>query len=158
MLHSRISLLIHSKGKSLHLLIPSSQSMPLPERQIPYDIPDICNLIYGTNESSHRKKIMDLENRHVVANGDGKGVGWIGGLGLIDADYCLWNGLAMRSCCVALRTMSSHLWWSMIMCKNIMCTCMCNWVTMLYSRKLTEHCKPAMMEKNFLKNKNHYIK
>ena len=28
-----------------------------------------------------------------------------------------------------------------------MYTCMCNWVTMLYSRKLTEHCKPAIMEK-----------
>ena len=24
---------------------------------------------------------------------------------------------------------------------------MCNWVTLLYSRKLTEHCKPAIMEK-----------
>ena len=24
---------------------------------------------------------------------------------------------------------------------------MCNWVTVLYSRKLTEHCKPAIMEK-----------
>ena len=34
-----------------------------------------------------------------------------------------------------------------------MYTCTCNWVTMLYSRKLTEHCKPAIMEKN----KNHYI-
>ena len=33
-------------------------------------------------------------------------------------------------------------------------TCMCNWVTLLYSRKLMEHCKPAMMEKD----KNHYIK
>ena len=32
-------------------------------------------------------------------------------------------------------------------------TCMCNWVTMKYSRKLTEHCKPAV-----IKNKNHYIK
>ena len=30
---------------------------------------------------------------------------------------------------------------------------MCNWVTMLFSRKLTEHCKPAIMEKN----KNNYI-
>ena len=29
----------------------------------------------------------------------------------------------------------------------------CNWVTMLCSRKLTEQCKPAIMEKN----KNHYI-
>uniref|UniRef100_A0A8D0JLK2 Uncharacterized protein n=1 Tax=Sus scrofa TaxID=9823 RepID=A0A8D0JLK2_PIG len=25
-----------------------------------------------------------------------------------ETDYCLWNGLAMRSCCVALGTMSSH--------------------------------------------------
>ena len=58
---------------------------------------------------STEKKIMDLENRLVVTKGEGEGVGWIGSLGLIDADYCLWNELAMRSCCVALRTMSSHL-------------------------------------------------
>jgi len=32
-----------------------------------------------------------------------------GVLGLIDADYFLWNGLAMRSCCVSLGTMSGHL-------------------------------------------------
>ena len=25
--------------------------------------------------------------------------------------------------------------------------CMCNWVTMLYSRKSTEQCKPAIVEK-----------
>ena len=56
---------------------------------------------------STEKKIMDLENRLVVA--EGEGVGWMGCLGLIDANYCLWNGLAMRSCCVALGTMSSHL-------------------------------------------------
>ena len=31
---------------------------------------------------------------------------------------------------------------------------MCNWVTMLYSRKVTEHCKPVIMKKN----KNHYKK
>ena len=30
---------------------------------------------------------------------------------------------------------------------------MCNWVTMLYSRKLTEHCKPAMMEKKIITQK-----
>ena len=34
-----------------------------------------------------------------------------------------------------------------------MYTCMCNWVTMLYSRKMTEQCNPANR-----KNKNHYIK
>ena len=58
---------------------------------------------------STEKKIMDLENRLVVAKGEGEGVVWIGNLGLIDADYCLWNGFAMRSSCVAWETMSSHL-------------------------------------------------
>ena len=38
------------------------------------------------------KKLMDLENRLVVAKGKGEGVGWTGNLGLIDANYCLWNG------------------------------------------------------------------
>ena len=45
------------------------------------------------------------------------------------------NTLVMRSCCVALGTISSHLWRSMIMWENRMYLCMCNWVTMLYSRK-----------------------
>ena len=39
---------------------------------------------------------------------------------------------------------------------------MCDWVTLLYSRKLTEHCKPAIMEKiKIIINemyKNKYIK
>lgn len=51
---------------------------------------------------------MDLENRLVVAKGEGEGVGWMGCLGLIDANYCLWNGLAMRSCCVALETLVTY--------------------------------------------------
>jgi len=58
---------------------------------------------------STEKKIMDLEDRLVVAKGEGEGMGWIGSLGLIDADCCLWNGLAMRSCCVALGTMYNPL-------------------------------------------------
>ena len=36
------------------------------------------------------KKLMDLENRLVVAKGEG--VGWTGSLGLIDAKFCIWNG------------------------------------------------------------------
>ena len=42
---------------------------------------------------STEKKIMDLENRLVVAKGEGEGegVGWMGCLGLTDADYCLWK-------------------------------------------------------------------
>ena len=58
---------------------------------------------------STEKRIVDLENRLVVARGGGEGVGWIWSLGLIDANNYLWNGLAMRSCSVAPRTISSHL-------------------------------------------------
>ena len=58
---------------------------------------------------SKEKKSMDLEKRLVVAKGEGEKVGWVGCLGLMDADYCLWNGLAMRSCSAALETLSSHL-------------------------------------------------
>lgn len=28
-----------------------------------------------------------------------------------------------------------------------MCVCVCDWVTLLFSRKLTEHCKPTIKEK-----------
>ena len=41
----------------------------------------------------------------------------------------------MSFCCVALRTMSNHLWWIVIMWENRRYTCMYNWVTILYSRK-----------------------
>ena len=37
---------------------------------------------------STQKKLIDLENRLVVA----KGVGGTGSLGLVEANYCLWNG------------------------------------------------------------------
>ena len=55
----------------------------------------MASLIFGINimaqmTLSTEKKIMDLENRLVVAKGEG--VGWMGSLGLIDANYCLWNG------------------------------------------------------------------
>ena len=41
---------------------------------------------------STEKKIMDMQNRLVVAKGEGEGMGWTGTLGLIDANYRLWNG------------------------------------------------------------------
>ena len=41
---------------------------------------------------SIKKKLMDLENRLVVAKGEAEGVGWTGSLGLIDANYCIWSG------------------------------------------------------------------
>ena len=69
---------------------------------------------------STEKKIMDLENRHVVAKREG--MGRIRSLALIDANYCSWNGFTMRSCCVALRTMSRYLQCSMTMGEKIMYT------------------------------------
>ena len=49
---------------------------------------------------STENKIMDSENRLVVAQGEGEGVGGIGSLGSMDANYCSWNGFAMRHVCV----------------------------------------------------------
>uniref|UniRef100_A0A8W4FFA4 DUF1725 domain-containing protein n=1 Tax=Sus scrofa TaxID=9823 RepID=A0A8W4FFA4_PIG len=55
-------------------------------------ISHIWNLVYGTNEPFHRKENHDLENRLVVAKGWGREWDGLGSLGLIGADYCLWNG------------------------------------------------------------------
>ena len=44
---------------------------------------------------SAEMKVIDVENRLVVAKGHGggvEGVGWTGNLGLVYANYCLWNG------------------------------------------------------------------
>ena len=41
---------------------------------------------------STEKKLMDLENRLVVAKGEGEGVGWTGNLGLIDANCHIRDG------------------------------------------------------------------
>ena len=82
---------------------------------------------------STEKKIIDLENRLVAARGEREGVGGIRSLGLTDANYCSWNGFTMRSCCVALRTMSIYLHHNTTMGGKIMYTCMCNLVPMLYS-------------------------
>ena len=41
---------------------------------------------------STEKNPMDLEKRHVVAEGKGEGVGWPGSLGLSNANYSTWSG------------------------------------------------------------------
>ena len=69
-----------------------------------YMISHIWNIIHSTKEASHRK-----ENHGEQTCGCLGGGGGTGSLGLIDAEYCLWDGLAMGSCCVALGTLSSHL-------------------------------------------------
>ena len=82
---------------------------------------------------STEKKIMDLENRLAAAWGEREGVGGIRSLGLMDANYCSWNGFIMRSCCVALRTMSRYLYHNRKKGGKKMYTCKCNLVPMLYS-------------------------
>ena len=41
---------------------------------------------------STEKKLMDVENRLVVAKGEEERVGWTGNLGLTDANYGIWSG------------------------------------------------------------------
>ena len=84
---------------------------------------------------SIEKKIIDLENRLVAARGEREGVRGIESLGLTNAHYCSWNGFTIRSCCVALRTMSGYLYRNTTMGGKSMYTCMCNLVPMLYSGK-----------------------
>ena len=54
---------------------------------MPYGVTSIWNLVYGPFLSPEGK-LMHVENRLVVNRGEGKGVGWTGSLGLIDAKYC----------------------------------------------------------------------
>ena len=35
---------------------------------------------------------MDMKAILVFASGEGKGVGWIGSLGVVDENYCIWDG------------------------------------------------------------------
>ena len=42
---------------------------------------------------STEKKLMDMENRLVVAKEEGEGVGWMDWeFGLVDANYCILSG------------------------------------------------------------------
>ena len=61
-------------------------------RQISYDITYIWNLICGTNEPFHRKENHGHGEQTCGCQGVGEEVGWTGNPGLIDANYCLWNG------------------------------------------------------------------
>ena len=50
------------------------------------------NLKYGTHEPIYRiERDSYITNRLVVAKGEEKGEGWIGSLGLVDANYYIQN-------------------------------------------------------------------
>ena len=71
-----------------HILSEVSQK----EKDKPYDITYIWNLIYGINEPFHRKENHGLGEQTHGCQWGGGGSGLIGNFGLIDACYCLWNG------------------------------------------------------------------
>ena len=116
----------------------------------------MSNLEYGTFYRADNQ-IFPISQSHEKK---GRRTCWNKGL-LIDANYCLWNGSAMRSCCTALGTISSNLWRSSIMWEKRMCVCVCvcvsDWVTLLCSGKLTEHCQLAIMEKKIIRTKKKRI-
>ena len=64
------------------------------ERQIPYDITYMWNLKYDTNEHIYETE-TDSKTQRIdlwLPRGRGGGEGWIGGLGLADANYYIENG------------------------------------------------------------------
>ena len=60
------------------------------ERQMPFDITYIWNLIYGTNKHLHRKEIHGLGEETCDCQ-DGGGVWWTGIVGWIVASYYIWS-------------------------------------------------------------------
>ena len=59
---------------------------------IAYDITYMQNLKYDANEPIYKTEIdSQTEIRLVVAKGEEKGEGWIGSLGLVDANYYIQN-------------------------------------------------------------------
>ena len=50
------------------------------------------NTWHKWNYLQKRNKLMDVENRFVVAKGEGEPVGWSGIWGLVYANYCIWSG------------------------------------------------------------------
>ena len=44
------------------------------------------------NLSTEQNNLMDIENRLVVAKGEGERVRWTESLELVDANYCIWSG------------------------------------------------------------------
>ena len=84
------------------------------ERQIPHDVTYLeSNTWHKRTYLQKRNKLKDMENRLVVAKEEGEGVGRTGSLGLVDANYCIQSGKAMRFQCIAQGTISNHLWWNM---------------------------------------------
>ena len=70
--------------------IPILSEVNQRERQIPYAITYVRNLKYSTNGPIYKTdRLLDTENRLVVAKGEGEGLGGMRSLGLVGANYCI---------------------------------------------------------------------
>ena len=105
---------------------------------------------------STEQKLMDLENRPVVAKGrgGGSGMGWESGVNGCKLLHLEWISSGILLCSPGKY---GHLWWS-LMEENVRkrtYICVCDWVTLLYGRKLTEHSSNynRKKEKAFIKKK-----
>ena len=77
--------------------------------KIPHDITHIWYPIYSTNEPFHRKEYHGLGEQTCGSQRGGGGSGLDWELGVNRCKLLPLEWLAMRSCCVALKTTSSHL-------------------------------------------------
>ena len=111
----------------------------------------MISLICGSN-IGHKLSYLQNKSKSQTGREDlwlpGQEVGWTGSLGLVDANYYVWNGQAMESYCIAQRTMSNLLEQNTMedgMRKRIyiyiyvyiythIYGCMYYWVIMLYRR------------------------
>ena len=68
-------------------------SKSLRERQTPYYITYLeSNIWHKWTYLQERNKLIDLENRLVVAKGEEDGEIWTGSSGCVDANFFIWNG------------------------------------------------------------------
>ena len=107
----------------------------------------IWNLIYDTNEPFHRKETPGLGEQTCGCQRGGGGIGmdWE-----FEVNRCKLLPLEWVSNEILLQSTGNYIQSLMIEYDNVrkrMYTYMCDWVNLLYSRKLTEHCEVAMMEK-----------
>ena len=62
------------------------------ERKISCDINYMWNLKYGTNDPIYKTETDHGHREQTCGSQQGGGVGWMGSLGLIDANYYIQNG------------------------------------------------------------------
>ena len=87
---------------------PCETAYPHILSEVSHDVIYMWSLKHSTNDLSTKQKRSWTSQTH-VCQGEGEGVGWIGDLGLVDENSCIWSGWAMSSCYIAQGTISNHL-------------------------------------------------